>query len=79
MEKNVGDQVRSGEVLALVDAAEVGRAKTELIQALAQEDLQRKAVTRLESLTEVVAGRQIQEAQVGFVQARARFSAPSRR
>ena len=72
VEKSVGDQVRSGEVLALVDAAEVGRAKTELIQALAQEDLQRKAVKRLESLTEVVAGRQVQEAQAGFVQARAR-------
>lgn len=72
VEKKVGDRVRSGEVLALVDAAEMGRAKTELIQALAQEDLQRKAVKRLESLTEVVAGRQVQEAQAGFVQARAR-------
>ena len=72
VEKNVGDQVRSGEVLALVDAAQVGQAKTELIQSLAQEDLQHKAVKRLESLTEVVAGRQVQEAQAGFVQARAR-------
>ncbi|MGD0898703.1 MAG: efflux RND transporter periplasmic adaptor subunit [Thermoguttaceae bacterium] len=73
VEKNVGDQVRFGEVLVLIDAAEVGRAKTELIQALAQEELNRKAVKRLESLTEVVAGRQVQEAQAGFVQARARL------
>lgn len=73
VEKNVGDQVRSGEVLALVDAAEVGRAKMELIQALAQEELSRKTLKRLESLTEVVAGRQLQEAQAGFVQARARL------
>ncbi len=73
VEKNVGDRVRAGEVLALVDAAEVGRAKTELIQALAQEELNRKALKRLESLTEVVAGRQVQEAQAGFVQARARL------
>ena len=51
VEKNVGDRVRAGEVLALVDAAEVGRAKTELIQALAQEELQRKVVNRLESLS----------------------------
>ena len=49
VEKNVGDRVRAGEVLALVDAAEVGRAKTELIQALAQEELQRRSVNRLES------------------------------
>lgn len=73
VEKNIGDHVRAGEVLALVDAAEVGRAKTELIQALAQEDLQRKAVKRLEAITEVVPGRQVQEAQSGFVQARARL------
>ena len=60
VEKNVGDRVRAGEVLALVDAAEVGRAKTELIQALAEEDLQHKAVTRLDSLSTegVVPGRQ---------------------
>ena len=73
VEKNIGDQVRAGEVLALVDAAEVGRAKTELIQALSQEDLQRKAIKRLESLTEIVPGRQVQEAQAGFVQTRARL------
>jgi cobalt-zinc-cadmium efflux system membrane fusion protein len=72
VEKNVGDRIRAGEVLALVDAAEVGRAKTELVQALSQEELNRKALKRLESLTEVVAGRQVQEAQAGFVQARSR-------
>jgi multidrug efflux pump subunit AcrA (membrane-fusion protein) len=73
VEKNIGDQVRAGEILALVDAAEVGRAKTELIQALAQEELSRNSLKRLESLTDVVAGRQVQEAQTGFVQARARL------
>jgi len=72
VEKTVGDSVGSGEILALVDAAEVGRAKTELMQALAQEELSRTALARLESLTEVVPGRQVQEAQAGFVQARAR-------
>ena len=61
VEKNVGDRVRAGEVLALVDAAEVGRAKTELIQALAQEELQRKIVNRLDQLSSqgIVAGRQV--------------------
>lgn len=73
VEKNVGDQVRAGELLALVDAAEVGRAKTELIQALAQDELARKALKRLESLAEVVAGRRVQEAQAASVQARARL------
>ena len=34
--KQVGDPVKQGEVLALVDAAEVGKAKTEFLQALVQ-------------------------------------------
>ena len=38
VQKSVGDQVRAGEVLALIDAAEVGKAKSELMQALAQEE-----------------------------------------
>lgn len=75
VEKNMGDRVQAGEILALVDAAEVGRAKTELIQALAQEELQRTVVKRLESLSAegVVAGRQAQTAQTEHVQARARL------
>ncbi len=73
VEKNAGDQVRSGEVLALVDAAEVGRAKMELIHALAEEELARRALQRLESLTELVPGRQVQESRAAFVQARARL------
>jgi cobalt-zinc-cadmium efflux system membrane fusion protein len=40
--KNVGDPVREGEVLALVDAAEVGKAKTEYLQAVAQLNLRTK-------------------------------------
>ncbi len=75
VEKNVGDRVRAGEVLALVDAAEVGRAKTELIQALAQEELQRKVVNRLDGSRRkaIVPGRQAQTAQTEYVQARARL------
>jgi len=73
VEKNVGDWVRSGEVLALVDAAEVGRAKSELIRALAQEELQKKTVARLDGLSSqgIVAGRQSQTAQAEYVQAHA--------
>lgn len=73
--KNVGDRVRAGEVLALVDAAEVGRAKTELIQALAQEELQKKIVSRLDGLSTqgIVPGRQSQTAQAEYVQARSRL------
>src|SRR5262249_52271967 len=37
--KKVGDSVKEGEVLALVDAAEVGRLKGEFLQSLALTDL----------------------------------------
>ncbi|MHB8972731.1 MAG: efflux RND transporter periplasmic adaptor subunit [Pirellulaceae bacterium] len=74
VEKKVGDRVQTGEILALVDAAEVGKAKTDLIQALAEEHLQHMAVTRLVSLSTqgVVPGRRTQEAEAAHAQARAR-------
>ncbi len=40
--KQVGDPVKAGEVMALVDAAEVGRAKSEFQQALAEVRLKTK-------------------------------------
>ena len=73
VEKNLGDRVRSGEILALVDAAEVGRAKTELMQALAAEELERNALQRMQSVSDIVAGGKIQEAQAGLVQAGVRL------
>lgn len=75
VEKNVGDRVRAGDILALVDAADVGRAKTELLQALTQEELQKNVVNRLDSLSSdgVIAGRQAQTAQAEYAQARARL------
>ncbi len=75
VQKSVGDQVRAGEVLALIDAAEVGKAKSELMQALAQEDLAKKSRDRLDLLSTqgIVAGRQAQTAQTDYVQSRARL------
>jgi membrane fusion protein, heavy metal efflux system len=75
VEKRIGDRVRAGEVLALVEAAEVGRAKAELLQALAEDDLRRKIVSRLTpgSSDGVVAGRELEKAQAEQVQAQARL------
>ncbi|MFL5245300.1 MAG: efflux RND transporter periplasmic adaptor subunit [Gemmataceae bacterium] len=44
--KKLGDSVAGGEVLALVDAAECGRAKGEFLQSLAQRDLRRETFKR---------------------------------
>ncbi len=71
VEKKVGDRVQAGDVLAIVDSALVGQAKSELVDALVQEHLQRKTVARLQGLGEgVVAGKQLLEAEAAFEKAR---------
>lgn len=63
VEKNVGDIVSQGELLALVDAVEVGQLKSRLLKALAQLELDTKTLARLARLGgTVIPERQIQEA-----------------
>lgn len=50
VEKELGDQVRKGEVLALVDAAEVGNKKADLLQAVVQYELDIKTYDRIARL-----------------------------
>ncbi len=72
VEKEIGDHVRAGDVVALVDAAAVGQAKADLMQAVAQLDLAAKTYQRLSNIGEgVVAGRRVQEAEADRAQAEA--------
>ena len=58
--KNVGDPVQEGEVLAIIDAMEVGRLKGELVKAIVAEDLARSNVTRLTGIAEgVIPGKDV--------------------
>lgn len=77
VEKNVGDAVQAGQLLALVDAPELGRAKAELLEALAQSQLARQALERMERLAGqgIVPGRQLQAAHSEHLQAQARLMA----
>jgi multidrug efflux pump subunit AcrA (membrane-fusion protein) len=50
VKKNVGDEVHEGDMLALIDAAEVGKAKAELLDALAQADFHAETFDRLAPL-----------------------------
>jgi cobalt-zinc-cadmium efflux system membrane fusion protein len=64
VDKNVGDPIKQGELLALIDAADIGRAKTQLLNAIVQLDLDTKIVARLDNLEEgVVSGKRIDEAK----------------
>ncbi len=68
---NVGDWVRTAQVLAWVDSEKVGRMKSELLSSLSEEQLQRQNVARLEPLAErqVIAGKRLLEAQAALRQA----------
>jgi len=70
--KNIGDRVREGEVLAVVDAMEVGHLKANLVKALVAEDLAAKNYDRLSGVTAgAVPGKQVLEAEAVLSSAQA--------
>ncbi len=71
VERNVGDRVHPGDVLALIDAANVGKAKSELLDALAQAEFHAATVSRLTPLAEkaIIRGSQLLEAETAHRQA----------
>ncbi|HJT75781.1 MAG TPA: efflux RND transporter periplasmic adaptor subunit [Gemmataceae bacterium] len=71
--KQVGDQVRRGDVLALVDAAEVGKAKAEFLQAITQFRLRSKTYESLRSLSTAVAEQRVREAESALSEAQIRL------
>ena len=73
--KQVGEKVRKGEVLALVDSADVGRAKAEFLQALTHERLNSTNLKRLTPLAEqgAVPERQLTEAKAAHHEAKIRL------
>ncbi len=71
VEKQVGDQVHKGDILALVDSAAVGRAKSDFLQAISQLRLTETNVDRLKPLARdgAVAGKLLLEAQAALQEA----------
>jgi len=72
VDRQVGERVTAGEILLLVDAAEVGRAKSEFQQALAQVRLKQTNVERMAPLAEngSIPDRQVREASAALQDAR---------
>jgi cobalt-zinc-cadmium efflux system membrane fusion protein len=73
VEKRVGDGVKEGEALALVDAAEVGRVKGEFLQALAQVRLRGQILEDMRRRGSSLSGRTFQEAETALSEARIRL------
>jgi cobalt-zinc-cadmium efflux system membrane fusion protein len=73
--KQVGDPVKEGDVLALVDAAEIGKAKAEFLQAVAQLELRRKTYASLSEIATsgAVPERSLREAETALSEARIRL------
>ncbi|MFO0848395.1 MAG: efflux RND transporter periplasmic adaptor subunit [Gemmataceae bacterium] len=72
--KELGDRVATGEVVALIDAPEVGRAKTDLLLAV---NLARLKAATLKTLTAggVAPDRSVREAEAQLAEARIRVTA----
>ncbi|MEK7731157.1 MAG: efflux RND transporter periplasmic adaptor subunit, partial [Planctomycetota bacterium] len=73
--KEVGDRVRRGDVLALVDAADIGRAKAELLQAAAQRQVRAQALERTRSLisSKIATQAELQESEAALREAEIRL------
>lgn len=71
-----GTQVKRGDVLALIDAADVGKAKAELLQSFAQVELKAKALANLKALEKqqiIVPTPRMQEAETSVREAQIRL------
>jgi len=73
VEKQVGDRVQKGELLALVDAIEVGRAKAEFLQSFAQVDLKHRIWQGMQGAQGAISGRSLQEAEAALQEAQIRL------
>jgi cobalt-zinc-cadmium efflux system membrane fusion protein len=71
--KTVGDRVKAGEVLALVDAAAVGRSKAEFLQALVRSRLKRAARDNLRQAGTAVSEQRVREAEAAVADADTRL------
>ncbi|HEY3965751.1 MAG TPA: efflux RND transporter periplasmic adaptor subunit [Planctomycetaceae bacterium] len=63
VEKRVGDPVHKGEVLAILDSSEVGKAKAELLEAVVTHDLKQENLLHLEKNNGAIPTRTIREAR----------------
>ena len=67
--KSLGDELQAGDLVALVDAAEVGKAKNDLSRAIVQMQLRQKTLDSMREATDVVPKARILEAETAAEEA----------
>lgn len=72
--KTMGDPVKAGEVMALVDAVEVGKVKAELQQALVQVKLKRQSLENLKAAGTAASVQLVREAEAALMDGEVRLS-----
>jgi cobalt-zinc-cadmium efflux system membrane fusion protein len=74
IEKQVGEKVRRGDVLALIDSAEVGKTKAEFQQALVQLSLKRETLAKLKPMAgSTIPGKDVQAAEAAVEETEVRL------
>jgi membrane fusion protein, heavy metal efflux system len=73
--KHLGDEVKSGDLLAVIDAAEVGKTKAELLQAMASLRLREQVLTGMKESSGIVSGAKVREAEAAVVESDIRVGA----
>lgn len=73
--KKAGDPVAAGEVLALVDAADAGKAKADFQQALVQVRLREQTLASRRAAAKVVSAQSVREAEAAVAEAETRLLA----
>ncbi len=77
VQRQIGEAVKPGDVLLLVDAGEVGTAKSEFLKSLGETGLKRRVHDRLAALAGKgsIPGRQVQEAEAAVQESEIRLLA----
>jgi len=70
VERRLGDTVSKGDVLVIIDSAEVGRLKAEFLTAMVVYESRQEALAILEEIRGAVMGRQLREARSAMREAR---------
>lgn len=70
VEKKVGETIKRGEIMAIIEALDVGRAKSEFLQAVVSSELREETLLRMRQYQSSISDRGLREAEAAAREAR---------